>query len=93
MYSFDPVGSYERQMCRAGGSAASLIQPFLDNQVDKKNMSNTPFSYLTKEEAIKLAKDAFTSAAERDIHTGDYLEIFVVTKEGITVQRSDLRKD
>lgn len=33
VYSFDPVGSYERQYCRAGGSAASLIQPFLDNQV------------------------------------------------------------
>ena len=33
VYSFDPVGSYERQLCRAGGSAASLIQPFLDNQV------------------------------------------------------------
>jgi 20S proteasome alpha/beta subunit len=33
VYSFDPVGSYERQVCRAGGSAAALIQPFLDNQV------------------------------------------------------------
>lgn len=33
VYSFDPVGSYEREMCRAGGSAGSLIQPFLDNQV------------------------------------------------------------
>ena len=33
VYSFDPVGSYEREACRAAGSASSLVQPFLDNQV------------------------------------------------------------
>lgn len=33
VYSFDPVGSFEREGYRAGGSASSLIQPFLDNQV------------------------------------------------------------
>jgi 20S proteasome subunit beta 6 len=33
VYSFDPVGSYEREQCRAGGAAASLIMPFLDSQV------------------------------------------------------------
>ena len=33
VYSFDPVGSYERETCRAAGAASALIQPFLDNQV------------------------------------------------------------
>ena len=33
VYSFDPVGSYEREHCRAAGAAQSLLQPFLDNQV------------------------------------------------------------
>lgn len=33
VYSFDPVGSYERESCRAYGSAQSLVQPFLDNMV------------------------------------------------------------
>lgn len=33
VYSFDPVGSYEREFCRAAGSAQSLLQPFLDSQV------------------------------------------------------------
>lgn len=33
MYSFDPVGSYEREACRAAGAAQALVQPFLDNQV------------------------------------------------------------
>ena len=33
VYSFDPVGSYEREACRAAGAAQQLVQPFLDNQV------------------------------------------------------------
>ena len=34
MYSFDPVGSYEREPYRAGGSSSSMLQPLLDNQVN-----------------------------------------------------------
>ena len=33
VYSFDPVGSYDRETYRAGGSASSMLQPLLDNQV------------------------------------------------------------
>jgi 20S proteasome alpha/beta subunit len=36
VYSFDPVGSYEREACRAAGAAQSLVQPFLDNQVSSR---------------------------------------------------------
>ena len=36
VYSFDPVGSYEREACRAAGAAQSLVQPFLDNQVSTR---------------------------------------------------------
>ncbi|CAH7674980.1 nucleophile aminohydrolase [Phakopsora pachyrhizi] len=42
VYSFDPVGSYERESCRAAGAAQSLVQPFLDNQVGGKNMTRDP---------------------------------------------------
>lgn len=34
VYSFDPVGSYQREEYRAGGSAGALLQPLLDNQVE-----------------------------------------------------------
>ena len=34
MYSFDPVGSYERETYRAGGSGGNILQPLLDNQVN-----------------------------------------------------------
>ncbi|RKP11785.1 nucleophile aminohydrolase, partial [Piptocephalis cylindrospora] len=36
VYSFDPVGSFEREEYRSGGSAADLLQPFLDSQVRGK---------------------------------------------------------
>ena len=41
VYSFDPVGSYERETCRAAGAAQSLVQPFLDNQVSSCFHSKT----------------------------------------------------
>lgn len=44
VYSFDPVGSYEREACRAAGAASSLIQPFLDNQVSSPSLSRLLFS-------------------------------------------------
>ena len=33
VYSFDPIGSYERETYRAGGSGGNILQPLLDNQV------------------------------------------------------------
>ena len=47
----------------------------------------------TLEKALQLCKDAFTSATERDIHTGDFLEVFIVTKAGVEKQLFDLKKD
>lgn len=52
VYSFDPVGSYERESCRAYGSAQSLVQPFLDNMVSLFLFLSRPlisqFQLLTK---------------------------------------------
>ncbi|SCV14263.1 Proteasome subunit beta type-6 [Nakaseomyces glabratus] len=101
VYSFDPVGSYEREQCRAGGAAASLIMPFLDNQVNFKNQYvpgtdgkvKRELKYLSLEEVIKLVRDAFTSATERHIHVGDGLEILIVTKEGVRTEFFELKRD
>lgn len=41
VYSFDPLGSYERETCRAAGSAQALVQPFLDNQVRRPKSLGT----------------------------------------------------
>ncbi|KRH94520.1 hypothetical protein M153_2230005881 [Pseudoloma neurophilia] len=45
------------------------------------------------ESAIELTKKVFYAAAERDVKTGDFLQIFVYTKDGIQQQTFDLRKD
>ncbi|KAL8784389.1 MAG: hypothetical protein Q9213_003989 [Squamulea squamosa] len=37
LYSYDPAGSYKRDRVRAVGAAASLMMPFLDNQVSFNN--------------------------------------------------------
>ncbi|CAI5759333.1 unnamed protein product [Candida verbasci] len=99
IYSYDPVGSYEREQCRAGGAAASLIMPFLDNQVNFKNQmipgtnENKTIEFLELDEVIKLVRDAFTSAGERHIYVGDGLEILIVTKEGVRTEYYPLKRD
>jgi 20S proteasome subunit beta 6 len=88
VYSFDPVGSYEREACRAAGAAQSLVQPFLDNQIYFKNQTPPPGQSFPKHlpltTVLPLVIDSFTSATERHIEVGDGLEIYVVLAKGST---------
>lgn len=93
VYSFDPVGSYEREAYRAGGSASAMLQPLLDNQIGFKNQQGVTRVPLSREKAVNLVKDVFISAAERDIYTGDSILINVITKDGVTDERFPLRRD
>lgn len=88
VYSFDPVGSYERESCRAAGAAQSLVQPFLDAMVNGKNQVAPPDaepivdkdgrSNLPLDRVLGLVTDAFTGATEREIYVGDMLEMYIV---------------
>ncbi|XP_055495231.1 proteasome subunit beta type-1 [Leucoraja erinacea] len=93
VYSFDPVGSYQRDAYKAGGSASAMLQPLLDNQIGFKNMESVEHLPLTLEKATQLIKDVFISAAERDVYTGDCLKICFITKDGIREESLPLRKD
>ncbi|KAL8602111.1 Proteasome subunit beta type-1-B [Nucella lapillus] len=93
VFSFDPVGSYERETYRAGGSASSMLQPLLDNQIGMKNQEGAKQVPLSKVKAVALVKDVFTSAAERDINTGDAVTIHVINKQGVTKETFPLRRD
>jgi len=93
VYSFDPVGSYEREVFRAGGSAGAILQPLLDNQIGFKNQQGVKQVPIPREKAVNLVKDVFISAAERDIYTGDGIVIHVIHKDGIDVDRFPLRRD
>ena len=104
LYSYDPVGSYEREQCRAAGAASSLIMPFLDNQVNLKNQYNPASPQgldklplqpepLSRTHVTELVRDAFTSAVERHIEVGDGLQMMVITKDGIEEVYEPLKKD
>ncbi|KAI8058466.1 nucleophile aminohydrolase [Syncephalis plumigaleata] len=89
VYGYDPVGSFERYKCRAAGSAQNLVQPFLDNQVMLNGQNSLEARPMSKDEPF----DAFTSATERDIYTGDYIELHVITRDGVDTQLHPLKKD
>lgn len=93
VYSYDPIGHCERHTYRAGGSSSALLQPILDNQVGLKNMEQKPQVPLTIDRAVDLVTDAFISAAERDIYTGDGVLISIVTENGVENRKVQLRKD
>lgn len=95
IYGYDPIGSFEAHKFRAGGSSAALIQPLLDSRVGLKNLNGVePGSVeLPLEEALKIVKDVFVSAGERDIYVGDSIDIRIVTSSGIQQDKMDLRRD
>ena len=64
MYSYDPVGSFERESCRAAGTASALLQPLLDNQASANCRNQTfihgypqiAFKHLPEDARIPLTK-------------------------------------
>lgn len=93
VFSFDPVGSYEREVYRAKGSASAMLQPLLDNQIGGKNQQNHAKEPIPAKKCVALIKDVFISASERDIYTGDGIVISVITKDGVKSEQFPLRKD
>ncbi|CAK9222974.1 unnamed protein product [Sphagnum troendelagicum] len=97
VYTYDAVGSYERSGYSSQGTGMQLIMPVLDNQLKSASplvlplrQSTTPLSEV---EAVDLVKDTFASAAERDIYTGDGVEIVIVNRDGIRHELMDLKRD
>lgn len=96
VYEYDPVGCYEPLRYAAGGSSSALILPLLDNRVGFKNINEPVPAHvpdLPLADALRLVKDLFVSAGERDIYVGDSVEIRVITAQGIQQERYKLRKD
>merc|ERR1712167_172967 len=97
-YTYDPVGNYERVRMGVTGSGESLIQPLLDNQLERQHQAlgaKPPPLHIDLEldDAIDLVKDAFVSAGERDIRTGDSVEICIITSAGCELRTFPLNID
>mmetsp|Transcript_5743 Transcript_5743/g.10138 ORF Transcript_5743/g.10138 Transcript_5743/m.10138 type:complete len:270 (-) Transcript_5743:277-1086(-) len=95
VYGYDAIGSHEKVNVVCTGSSQSLIQPVLDNQVDGKQLQpGAPqMNPLSLQQTVDLVKDCFSSAGERDIYTGDYVEICKITSSGVEIELFDLKKD
>lgn len=92
IYGYDAIGSFDKLTYGAQGSGQQLGSPILDNQFDGHNfmVKVLPDS---QEEVENVAKDIINSIAERDIYTGDGVEVTTVDKNGVRVTREAIRRD
>lgn len=92
VWGYDAVGSFERSQYCVTGSGATLITSLLDNQVAFKTQPGNKRD-LTLDETVDLVKDAFTCCGERDIYTGDNVNIAIITSEGTRFETFELKRD
>lgn len=93
VFSYDAVGSFERSLYASSGTGQTLVQPLLDSQVLFKNQPPENKRDLTLQEAVDLVKDSMTSAGERDIYTGDSVQIAKITATGVEYESFPLKRD
>ena len=94
-YGYDAIGSHERVRAVCSGTGQTLLQPVLDNQVEFRQTTEEarPKEMLELEPCLELLKDAYSSAGERDIYTGDTVEFVKITKSGAEVEKFELKMD
>ncbi|KAI5192085.1 20S proteasome subunit beta 6 [Nematocida sp. AWRm77] len=96
LFSYDPVGSYQENPCECHGTGTKMLQPFLDSWISRKNWHcEEGKAYApAEEELVKLVKDVFNSAAEKDVKTGDHLEVYVIRQNNEIIREEfPLRSD
>jgi 20S proteasome subunit beta 6 len=104
VYSYDVVGSFERELKSCTGAASALLMPFLDSQVNFKNqyipgsgegldLKPKEEAPLPEEKAEKIVKDAFNAVAERHIEVGEGLTMVKLARGVITEESTTLRRD
>ena len=86
-YGYDAIGSYEALPNGAQGSGNKLIVPVLDNVIERKGSLN-------ENEAKQLVLETMNGTTNRDIHTGDKVEIVILRRDGrISKEEYQLRED
>jgi 20S proteasome subunit beta 6 len=90
LFGYDPVGTLENLKYDATGSAVSLAIPILDCAFGSLHRNTVPFQHPTLDQAKQLLREAITSTAERDILTGDAVQIATLTADGLTIEEFPL---
>ena len=92
VYGYDAIGSYDTVSYGCQGSGQYMGAPLLDNQfVGHNHLVRVLPS--DKKDVEDGAKDIINSIAERDIYTGDQVEMVIVDKNGVTYKREAIRRD
>ena len=92
VYGYDAIGSFDSVTYGAQGSGNSMGMTVLDNQLIGHNHIVKQLAQ-NKQEVIETAKDIINGIAERDINTGDNVEIVVLSKDGIERMVEAIRRD
>ena len=77
---------------RAGADHARAGQP-AQNGVPTRAASAVERDALERIGAVDLVKDCFATAGERDIYTGDTVEIWIINKDGVRKEYQELKLD
>lgn len=73
-------------------SYLSYLILFALEQIGHKNRLDEK-KQLSEEEVVNIVKELFVVASERDIYTGDNVEIKIIRKSGIRTEVFPLKKD
>jgi len=93
IYHYDAIGSFEKTNVTASGSGSSVLMPLLDSVISQKNREMKDSKSMEAEEVVEIVKDLFVTATERDIYTGDCVEIVVIRKNGNIKKKFSLKTD
>ena len=92
VYGYDAIGSFDTLTYGVQGSGQEMASPLLDNQFVGHNQMVKKLAE-NKQNVEDAAKDIINSIAERDIYTGDQVEVVYIESSGITFKREKIRRD
>lgn len=90
LFSYDPIGTIELVDYDAHGTGLPLAAPILDSAFGRIHRNTVEREYPSIDFAKSVARDAMCSVTERDVYTGDKVEIAVISAEGLKIESYSL---
>lgn len=90
LFKYDYVGNIEDIPYNVVGSGGVMGITVLDHYFGSIRHNTQPFKYPTREEAANILREVICSVAERDIDTGDSLQIAILDANGLKITKYPL---